>query len=136
MTEIKLDYSVNYRETVAERERRKYDDLLRLAAERASMILDLQAELKAAKEEAERLKAQIKLTKDMFPFLRDETEEPMKEPTTYQHFDFVIENMSEPFAEFLMELILAFAEFMGLNVGGGYHPTSDKDYPEVGDEQD
>ena len=51
----------------------------------------------------------------------------------YQHFDFTVENMTEAQAESLLDIILAFAEALGLSLGGGYHPTTDSDYPEASD---
>ena len=48
---------------------------------------------------------------------------------TYQHFDFVIEGMTEEQAQALMRTIVSIAETLGLYVGGGYHQTSDADYP-------
>lgn len=47
---------------------------------------------------------------------------------TYQHFDFVIEEMTEEQAQALMRTIVSIAETLGLFVGGGYHQTGDKDY--------
>lgn len=49
----------------------------------------------------------------------------------YQHFDFVVEEMTEDQANDLLDVILAFAEAHGLSLGGGFHQTSDADYPEV-----
>lgn len=54
----------------------------------------------------------------------------------YQHFDFVIENATDAQAEALMNVILAIVDVLGLSLGGGYHKTSDDDYPEVGDVQE
>lgn len=48
---------------------------------------------------------------------------------TYQHFDFVVEDMTEEQAQALMRTIVSIAETLGLYVGGGCHPTSDADYP-------
>ncbi len=48
---------------------------------------------------------------------------------TYQHFDFVIEEMTEEQAQALMRTIVSIAETLGLYVGGGYHQTTDADYP-------
>lgn len=54
----------------------------------------------------------------------------------YQHFDFVVENMTEAQAVSLMGIILASMDAMGLSLGGGYHQTSDEDYPEASDDQE
>lgn len=54
----------------------------------------------------------------------------------YQHFDFVVEGMTEAQAEALMDNILAFVEANELSLGGGYHQTSDEDYPEASGAQE
>lgn len=54
----------------------------------------------------------------------------------YQHFDFVVENMTPAQAESLLDTILAFVEAHDLNLGGGVHETTDDDYPEVEDVQE
>jgi len=48
----------------------------------------------------------------------------------YQEFRFVVEDMSEEQAQALMRTIVSIAETLGLNVGGGYHQTTDTDYPD------
>jgi len=55
--------------------------------------------------------------------------EEEKQVKTYQHFDFVIEEMTEEQAQALMRTIVSIAETLGLFVGGGYHQTSDANYP-------
>jgi len=49
----------DYWQKVAEKERQKSEDNLRLAAERASEIAELRQELKAARAEVERLKQNL-----------------------------------------------------------------------------
>lgn len=54
----------------------------------------------------------------------------MKKIKKYIEFEFAVEGMTEAQAEILMKVILTVVEIMGLNLGGGYHETSDADYPE------
>lgn len=48
----------------------------------------------------------------------------------YQHFDFVVENMSDAAAATLMSTIQALVDALGLTMGGGVLPETDADYPE------
>jgi hypothetical protein len=48
----------------------------------------------------------------------------------YQHFDFVVEEMSACQAYDLMQVILEHVEALGLSLGGGVHQTTDADYPD------
>jgi len=54
----------------------------------------------------------------------------------YQHFDFVVEGMTQDQAGALFDVILAHVEALDLNLGGGVHETTDDDYPEVEDVQE
>ncbi len=48
----------------------------------------------------------------------------------YQDFDFAVEGMTVAQAEVLLAMIQAYVEALGLDMGGGFHETSDADYPE------
>jgi hypothetical protein len=49
-------------------------------------------------------------------------------PKTYAHFDFVIDDMPDFLANSLMAIIDHFVESHNLTKGGGWLPTTDKDY--------
>jgi hypothetical protein len=54
----------------------------------------------------------------------------------YQEFNFTIENMTMDQADELLNLIIQWAEERDLSVAGGFHQTTDDDYPEPEDEQE